>query len=320
MFRGDGSSVQTVVGALAKAWARERSLSLAGVTGLVLGLVALGALFWHGRIIKPEGDLARPLSFNVAVGIYCLTIAVLVPMARLAPRNQEMWRRWTIALVLGSLAIENVQTYRGLNPRFHSFDSPMELLLGLLFLLIGLGELVLFVVLATRLFQRRVEADEALLLLGARYGCVGAGLGFAGGLWMSAAVGARFGEAGNVLAFHALGFHALQAVPVVALLLGWGRVPLTAACRWVHVAGTAWLGACLALAWQALLGRVVFEASPATVVAHVLLLVWMLVMVRAAAAWLRCFRLPACHPATDQVPGLIASEPQPPGGAHQPVR
>jgi hypothetical protein len=43
-------------------------------------------------------------------------------------------------------------------------------------------------------------------------------------------------------------------VPLVALLLGWSRLPLNTALRWVRLAGVGWLLFCFGLLLQALTG------------------------------------------------------------------
>jgi hypothetical protein len=53
---------------------------------------------------------------------------------------------------------------------------------------------------------------------------------------------------------HAAGFHGLQALPLVALLLGWSSLTTEAARTWIHIAGSAWLLFCLGLILQPLAG------------------------------------------------------------------
>jgi hypothetical protein len=166
------------------------------------------------------------------------------------------------------------------DPRFPTSGAALDLLAAVLFGLLAVGSVVSFLVFAVALFRR----PDGPLLLGARYGAVGALVGHGTGLWMIWNGGSRFGEAGDILPLHALGFHALQAVPLVALLLDWGRLPAPAAHWWTHAAGCAWLGACAALAWQVALGRAALDPSPATGAALALLTVWGLAVARAAYA------------------------------------
>jgi hypothetical protein len=286
----DSSTLRAALGTLVGAWQRERALFWTGLFCLLLGqagVLAAGAL---GRFIAPEGDLAKPIAFSVALGIYVLTLAPLVDLARFSPRFHRRWCRLQVALTLGSVTVANLQTYRGIDPRFPQSGVPFDLLASVLFGLLALGGFLLFLLFAVSLFRRATDAAPTrpgLLVLGARYGAVAALVGYASGLWMIVVRGSRFGEAGDILPLHALGFHGLQTVPVVALLLGWGESPLPAARRWVHGAGSAWLGACAALAWQTLRGRSFPEESVARGLTLLGLLAWGLVVARAVHAWRR---------------------------------
>jgi hypothetical protein len=271
---------------LAAAWVRERGLFAAGLVGLLLGLVGLIVLALHGRSIPPEGDVTKAMAFNVAVGIFLLTLALLVPLAAFTQRSRRHWCALQVWLALGSFAIVNVQLYRGIDPRFSRSGMLVDLCASLLFGLLALVGSASFLVFAVRLFRREATPREGSLLLAARYAGVAGTLAYAAGLWMILAGGARVGQAGDILPLHALGFHGLQAVPVVALLLHWGRASPRSVRQWVPIAGAGWVGACLGFAWQALRGRPPLDPSPAGVFVLVMLFTWGLVAARAVAAWL----------------------------------
>jgi hypothetical protein len=271
---------------LAAAWARERGLVGAGLVGLLLGLVGLIVLAPHGRSIPPEGDVVKAMAFDVAVGIFLLTLALLVPLAAFSPRSRRHWCALQVWLAIGSFAIVNVQLYRGIDPRFSHSDRPVDLCASLFFGLLALVGTASFLVFAVRLFRREATAEEGPLLLAARYAAVAGTLAYAAGLWMILAGGARVGQSGDILPLHALGFHGLQAVPVVALLLHRGRASPRSARHWVHLAGAGWVGACLGFGWLAFQGLPPLEPSVGGVVILVMLLIWGLAAARAVAAWL----------------------------------
>jgi len=303
-------------------WKREPSLFWTGIVGLVLGVVGLVVFGVQGRNIPPEGDVAKAVSFNLAAGVYLLTIALIVPLARFSERGGWRWRGWHAALTLGALAIENVQVIRGQDPRF-GVGSLVNNVLGCGFLVLGLGIIATFAAFAWNVMRRRAESnEEELLLIGVRYACIAALLAFAAGLGTSVVKGLKLGPAPDLMPLHALGFHALQAVPLTAYLLATGSLAMESARRWLHLAGGSWPAACMALGWQALRGRPVFEWGAASTAALVFFLAWGVAMARADVAWWkggysnRTFPriMPHCSP------DLIVLSPGSPDGARPPDR
>jgi hypothetical protein len=284
-------TVRSAFGLLWSAWTQEAALFWTGVAGLVLGGAGLVVMAVHGPLIAPEGELSKAVSFNVAVGIYALTIALFVPLARFSPRGLRWWRATQIGMALCAYALENIQIARGLDPRFTQAGGVVDKLMGPVFLFIALGLIAAFLILAVALFRRRESGDEGLVLLGVRYACAATILpAFASGLWMSFIQSRQVGTAGNILPLHALGFHGLQALPLLALFLCWGHVPAALARRLVHVGGIAYLAACAGLAWQTLVGRAVTEPAPGMVLSGLSLFVWLAVTFWAASQWLRALR------------------------------
>lgn len=262
-----------------RGWLRmmeTRPLAAGGFAGIILGLICLTVLVARqGVPIPPEGDLNKPVSFNIAVGIYLLTIALLVPSAGFSERGKKRWVRWNVALFAYAYTIETVQAFRGLDPRFSKYGTPLDQIAGGVFFLAALGTLVLFIIMAVRFFRRgRPDADSPLLLA-IRYGSAAAMGAFIAGIWMSVVGGRTTGAAGNILPLHALGFHGLQAVPLIALLLLWSGYDSRETRKWVHATGIVWVSACAAVAWQTIAGRSVSEVSPAPLVTAFLLVVWL---------------------------------------------
>ncbi|MGH7477325.1 MAG: hypothetical protein ACRELD_13715, partial [Longimicrobiales bacterium] len=82
---------------------------------------------------------------------------------------------------------------------------------------------------------------------------------------MSGLQGRFLNGTGNLMPVHAAGFHGLQAIPLVALLLGWSGVPAAHATRWIHAAGSGWLLLCAGFVAQAAAGLPPLAPSPAAV-------------------------------------------------------
>ncbi|HEV8069543.1 MAG TPA: ABA4-like family protein [Planctomycetaceae bacterium] len=275
---------------LTTAWSRERGLFAVGVLGLALGATGLATAVFRGRMIPPEGDLSKAASFDGAIGIFLLTLAVFVGLAPFTERGRRVWTGTVVALALMSYAMENIQISRGIDPRFSHVGSIADQLGGAFFLLIATGLLVTFVILFAKILLNSASRNGAPLMLAIRYGCGATAFGFATGYLMSAVVGSRYGVAGNILPLHALGFHSLQALPLVALFFIWSDVEPAISRHWIHLAGLAWIGACVAVAWQLFAGRAPLEPSLAIFAAVGLLLVWMVTLARGALAWRSAIR------------------------------
>jgi hypothetical protein len=252
-----------------------RALTVMGFVGIGLGLICLAVMAARqGVPIPPEGDLSKPASFDIAVGIYILTIALLVPSAGFSEKGKKHWVRWNVGLFAYAYTLETVQVFRGLDPRFSRHGTPLDQIAGGVFFFVALGTLVLFIIMAVKFFRRgRPDADSPLLLA-IRYGCLAAIGAFTAGIWMSAVQGRTTGAAGNILPLHALGFHGLQAVPLIALLLLWSGYDSRETRKWVHATGVVWLAACAAVALQTMAGRSVSEMSAGPLATAFLLAVW----------------------------------------------
>jgi hypothetical protein len=281
---------RSAVGLLIAAWSRERALFAVGVTGLVLGAVGLVAVALRGRIVPPEGDLIKAASFDVAIALYLLTMAVFADAAPFTSRGRRIWRGWQIALALASYALESIQIARGIDPRFSVHGSVIDKLGGGLFLLIATALLLLSVLVFVKILRNRA-ANDVNLQLAIGYASGATMVGFGTGYLMSAVGGSRYGVAANILPLHALGFHALQALPLVALLFIWAGVETASARRWIHLAGLAWIGACLAAAAQVFAGRAPLDPTVATFLAAVLICVWATALGRGAHAWRSSMRV-----------------------------
>ena len=266
----------------------NRALTLMGAVGIVIGIfctAVMGAR--HGAPIPPEGDLHKAAAFDIAVGVYLVTLALLLPSAGFSERGRKRWVGWNVGLFTYAFAIENIQIFRGLDPRFSRVAGPLDQILGGVFFLTALGTLVMFVIMTAKFFRRDRADRDSLVLLAIKYGSVAAFGAFGAGIWMSVIQGRVTGERGNILPLHALGFHGLQAVPLVALLLVWSGSDQRDARRWVHVTGIAWLIACAAVAMQTIAGRSIFDASPAILVTAFVLTVWSAIALFAFWRWAR---------------------------------
>src|SRR5688500_12632706 len=109
---------------LAMAFREERTVFLLSALGVILGLALLAYALARGRYIPPEGDLKKPIAFNIALGIFTATQALMVRYSSLTDRGRARWRRWTIGALLFAYTVETTQQLRGLDPRFSQRGTP----------------------------------------------------------------------------------------------------------------------------------------------------------------------------------------------------
>ncbi len=262
---------------------REPRVAWLGLLGVALGAVCALIGFARDFGVAPEGNLWETAIFNGSVGVFLLTQALLAPEAGFTRRAQRRWGTALIVVVVYAYGIETVQAFRGLDPRFSMFGGATDQILGGVFFLDAIVIMVLFLVLAWRFFR----SEATPLGLAVRYATVACSVAFAIGIWMSVFLSRMVGAEGNLLPLHAAGFHGLQAVPLVALLLVWGRVGQDGARRWVHIAGIAWSGFCGAILWQAAAGQGPAELSLAMLATLVFFAGWGVAACVALRAWIQ---------------------------------
>jgi hypothetical protein len=262
-----------VLTAVRAAWSREPGLCAVGTGGLVLAIVCLVGVAVRGRFVPPEGKLLDAATFCFGVGVFTLTVALLLPLAGYTPPGRRRWRRAFYVFAVYGLVLESLQAFRGLDPRFTEEGASIDVVAGIIFGLTALSNTVLFVILGLRFFRSDVLADRPVLRLGVRYGAVAVGISFAIGIVMSINSGRHLGEDGNLLLSHGLGVHGIQAIPVVAVLVAAAHTT-PPAMTWLHAAGIGWLAACCAALLQAVVGQPPFGASLLTIVILAGLLLW----------------------------------------------
>ena len=284
---GVAATLRAAVAGALRVYRRERVLAAGGIVGLALAAGIGAAILLRGsELVAPEGHLRKAMAFDGAVGIYLLSIALLTPLAGFTRRGLRAWQMVIGGIFLYSFTLETVQIARGIDPRFTRAGTEIDQMLGGIFFLAALGMIGTFAVLAWKLATRPAEGEIGPLVLAARWGALATFSAFGAGLWMSAVNGAASGEA-SILPLHAAGFHGLQAIPFVALVLAWARTPAAQAKVWVHAAGAAWMVACGAIAWQTAAGHPLPDRTPAAAAAAAALLVWALIAAAAAVTWLR---------------------------------
>jgi MFS family permease len=263
-----GNIIGDAVASARATFTPDRGLVVVGAAGLVVSLLCLIAVAVRGTFIPPEGKMLDATTFSFGVGIFALTIALLLPLAGYSEAARRRWRAAFYIFIVYGLVVA-----------------------GIVFGVTAALNTTLFMILGLRFFRTDVLTDRPTLLLGIRYGVVAVVISFAVGVVMSVISGREVGEAGNLLLTHALGVHGIQFVPVVALLLLWAASG-QGATRWLHAAGVGWLTACVAALGQALFGRPPMEVSMLTTVMFAGLAVWTAAAGYAMVSWRRAAARP----------------------------
>ncbi|WP_283134881.1 hypothetical protein [Rhizohabitans arisaemae] len=289
-------------GTISRAWQWHRPLMLLTGTMAVLTVATLIGLVVDGRTIDGQSVWAKPLKFAISFGLYAFTWAWLFSMQRRA-RRLCWWlgTSFTVVIVL-EVAIIVLQAARGLRSHFNvstELDAQLFGIMGLAVVLLFIANIVAAVLV---LLDRHADRAGAWAI---RFGLIlstaGMGLGAlmtsptaeqqAGvvkGLIGAHSVGVRDGgpgipvigwstTGGDLRIPHFIGMHALQLLPLAALLL------LALAARFavlrdegtrvrlIVVAGTGYAGLVALATWQALRGQPLVHPDGTTLIAFGLL-------------------------------------------------
>ncbi|MGG2065732.1 hypothetical protein [Bacillus sp. S14(2024)] len=265
----------------------EKLLVIISMLGFVLAVGIAVYIGLYGAIIFPEGDLERAFSFNAAIALFILSIAAILPIAGLSSRKRAAIR-WAFTLTtLYAYAIETIQHFRGINPRFTRAGSAIDSIAGALFGLDSLLIIIVTVLLAIPFYRKRQTNERPLLVLGIRYALFSTIIAFASGIWMIALQGRYTGEAGNLIVLHGLGFHALQALTLLGWLSERAYTCRKHALRRIHCGSFAWTLSIVLIGLQTALGRSIFELTVLPLLSGAMLLIWLATFVAAAIELLR---------------------------------
>lgn len=239
----------------------ERWLVRLGWLGFALAALCGIWTLVNGAEVGAEGDMMKAFSFNMALGIFILSTAAVMPLAGMGARMRLFFRRSYIVLALYSYAAETIQNARGFNPRFTHSEDAFNAIAGNLFALVAVLLVLYYAVFAAYFFRRRTYERHPELTLALRYTMAAVMISFAAGIWISVNLGRYVGAEGNIIWLHGIGFHALQAHPFIAWLTL--RTPWTSRVRRgvVHAAGLSYVLGLLLIGWQTMLGRPLLEWS-----------------------------------------------------------
>ncbi|GMK43675.1 hypothetical protein PghCCS26_08020 [Paenibacillus glycanilyticus] len=236
----------------------EKWLVLTGLLGFLLAAICGVWVLMNGGEVSPGGDISKAFSFDAALGAFILSTAAIAPLSGLKARSRALFRRVYIGLALYSYGAETIQNFRGVNPRFVDSDSFFDQTVGNVFTFVALFLVLFYLYLGVQFFRSRAYKLRPGMALGVRYAMIAVTVSFAAGIWISMNQGRFIGADGNIIWLHGLGFHALQAVPIVAWLVERSRAKASSL---IHITGITYLLGLIAIGWQTLNGHALMEWS-----------------------------------------------------------
>ena len=279
---------------LKRLWKTNAPLTTTGLLMLtVLAIAAIG-LIMDPRLITGAPAWLKPAKFALSIAVYVFTLAWTFTFIPGAKRTRLIVGWVTVIVMLLELGIIAVQAWRGTTSHFN-FSTPLN---AVLFAVMGTAivlQTVTSIAVATALWRQEFE-DQALgwaLRLGMAITIIGA---FSGGLMtrptadqLTAAragqampvigahtVGAQDGgpgmpgtgwsaEHGDLRVPHFVGLHALQVLPLFALVLRRRRLPTDSKVRLTMTSAGSYLALFAILLVQALRGQPILNPDALTI-------------------------------------------------------
>lgn len=275
----------------------------------VLTLITAVGTFADDRVLTGAPIWLKPFKFSVSIALYAFTLAW---MLSLLPRRSRFAERAAIVIV-GLFVIEMVvivaQVIRGQTSHFNA-TTPLN---AALFNAMGLAIMMVFVIqflIAIVVLRQRIP--DRVAATGVRLGLGVSLLGMLAAIPMvrptaeppiegitgAHSVGVLDGGpglpvvgwstvGGDYRVGHFIGLHALQALPILALLLirFGGRLSERTKVGLLLVAGTGYAALTVLLTWQAMRGQPLIHPDAVTLSAATVL-----ASAVAAAAWLVVYR------------------------------
>lgn len=216
----------------------DNTLWRTGWLTLAVALVCAVGLLVDSRQVGGVSTWLKPLKFALSVGMFLLTLALLLPLVDVPDWRRKLLSYGFPLLIGGAFALIMLQGARGRQSHYN-FSTPLD---GAIFGGMGLlimGNTVLLAVLAFDFFTRSMSLPSAFLW-GIRFGLLSAILGSLQGIamirLMAHTVGAPDGGpglpllnfstvAGDLRIAHAIALHGLQILPLAGWWISRQQVP-----------------------------------------------------------------------------------------------
>jgi hypothetical protein len=267
----------------------HRPLMIFTASMAVLAVISAIGVLTDPRVLTGVPIWLKPFKFSVSFVVYAATLAWMLSLLPRRSRLAERTATVIVAVSVGEMIIIVTQVLRGQTSHFNE-TSPLNTALwaamGNLIMVLFIGHFVIGVVVARQRLADRVSAHAVrwglgLSLIGmlaaipmARSSRVPAGVDGVAGAHSVGVVDGGPGlplvgwstTGGDLRIGHFVGLHALQALPLLALLLG-TRLDQLTRIRLLLVGGSAYGALTLLLTWQALRGQPLLRPDALTLTA-----------------------------------------------------
>ncbi|MEO1517872.1 MAG: hypothetical protein AAFV95_22820 [Bacteroidota bacterium] len=259
---------------IARIWDRiydgHRICALVGALSVLMAIAFYLLGEWDDRVLQGVNIWLKPTKFAISLVIFIWTIALLLPLYPYSDRKKR-WMGSAIAwILLAEVVIIAVQAWRG---ELSHFNQSTQLNRSL-FMLMGTGVAIVSVFLAwmgTDTFRKPMNASPVVVrslqfaLVAAVMACFGGGMM---GSQLQHSVGVADGgeglpivnwslQGGDLRVMHFFGLHALQILPLTALVLDRrkaGQSWLTSL-QWMNIIGLLYVSFVVYTFVEALLGH-----------------------------------------------------------------
>jgi hypothetical protein len=218
---------------------RNQVLAWAGLANLVLFAVLAGVAFFNSTQIFGINRWIKPMKFAISIAVYHWTLAWLLSYLK-GRETQIRWIAWgTVIVMFCEIILILVQAARGTHSHFNISTPLNAMIFSLMGILIAASSLLAGYVTALY-FTSPIDLSPAYLM-GIRLGLLLFLLGSLEGGYMASTRGHSVGvpdggpglaltnwstTGGDLRIAHALGLHALQALPIAGAFFDWfGKQP-----------------------------------------------------------------------------------------------
>jgi hypothetical protein len=293
---------------LRQAWQFNRILTIFMGMSIAMTLIGILGMLIDPRIVLGMPNWAKSTKFGMSLTLYGAALLWMLPMLTLRPRLTQVVANGTGAILILESILIMFQALRGVPMHFNvatpldtALWGTMSITIGILWLITALGVgLVFFQKLPNRVLSWSIRLGFLITLVGFAQGFLmtspnatqlaalqagqqvdligahtvgrtdgGPGIPLLG--WSTTHGDLRIG--------HFIGIHALQAIPLLGVMLLRRRerwLSERTRLAWLCIGAASYFGLMLLVTWQALRGQPLFSPDPQTIVAGAVLLITLL--------------------------------------------